>query len=149
MGRIDPRVGRFERGQAIVWVAVMFPFFLATIGLAIDGGIVFDNQRALQNVADSAARAGATRIDPNAYRDSGGQRVVLDQGSAEQLALAYVRGQGTDLRASVQTDPEHVVVVVQRAVPTSFLRIVGIDDVQILATATAEMQHGISQGTTG
>ena len=48
-----------HRGQAIVWTAVMLPLFLAIVGLAADGGLVFSARRELQNIADSAARAGA------------------------------------------------------------------------------------------
>lgn len=136
-------------GQAIVWVAVMLPLFLAVVGLAIDGGVLFDNQRALQNVADGAARAGAMQIDQNTYRSSSGQTVVLDQASAQQTALQYVTDQGAPISASVTTDPQHVVVTASRSVSTSFLRIVGITSMTILATATAGVQHGISQGTTG
>lgn len=138
-----------QRGQAIVWAAVMLPLFLAVIGLAIDGGIVFDDRRALQGVADSAARAGAMQIDQNTYRASAGQTIVLDQPSAQQVAVEYVSSQGTGMTATVTTDSQRVVVTVQRSAPTSFLRIVGIDSVQISAQATAEVQHGITQGTTG
>ena len=136
-----------RRGQAIVWVAVMMPFFLAIIGLAIDGGILFDNQRELQNVADGAARAGAMQIDQQTYRESGGQTVVLDPEGARQVATAYVLDQGTTLTAGVSADSHQVVVSVNRAVPTGFLRIVGITTIQISATATAEVHHGITQGS--
>lgn len=136
-----------QRGQAIVWVAVMLPLFLSVIGLAIDGGVVFDSRREAQNVADSAARAGAMQIDQSTYRTSAGQTVVLDPASAEQDAAVYVSSQGAGLTATVSTDPRRVVVTVHRAVPTSFLRIVGITTVQVSATATAEVQHGITKGS--
>jgi Flp pilus assembly protein TadG len=136
-------------GQAIIWAAVMLPLFLAIVGLAIDGGIVFDNHRELQNVADSAARAGAMQVDVNAYRASAGQTVVLDQASAQQAANAYLSSQGSALNGTVTADSEHVVVVVNRSVSTGFLRVIGIRGVQITAGATAEVQHGITQGTTG
>lgn len=150
MNGASRRVTRtFHSGQVIVWTAVMLPLFLSVIGLAIDGGIVFDNQRALQNVADGAARAGAMQIDQDSYRASSGQSVVLDQAGARQAAVAYLDSQGANLSASVTTDSVHVTVVVGRAVPTSFLRLVGIGSIQISARATAEVQHGINQGTTG
>src|SRR5438874_1114107 len=144
---IPALLGHFRRGQAIVWTAVMLPFFLAIIGLAIDGGVVYDNQHALQSVADGAARTGAAQIDQNAYRASAGQSVVLDQGTAQQAAVGYVSSQGSNLSGAVSTDPVHVVVTVRRSVSTSFLRIVGINTVQISATASAEVQHGITQGS--
>jgi Flp pilus assembly protein TadG len=137
---------RVRCGQALVWTAVMLPLFLSIIGLAVDGGVVFDARRALQNAADSAARAGAMQVDQDTYRASGGQTVVLDPGSARQAAAAYVGDQGESLTGSVSASPQRVVVTVHRQVPTSFLRIVGITTVQISATATAEVEHGIAQG---
>lgn len=140
------RTFRAEKAQAIVWVAVMLPLFLSVIGLAIDGGIAFDARRELQNVADGAARAGAMQIDQNVYRASAGASVVLDVNSARQAAAAYVAGQGKDLSATITVSPRRIEVRVRRSEPTSFLRIVGLDSIPMAATATGEVQHGISRG---
>jgi len=43
-----------ERGQALVWVVVFMPVFLAIIGLALDAGIVFDREQGLWRLARSA-----------------------------------------------------------------------------------------------
>lgn len=141
------RTFRAETGQAIVWVAVMLPLFLSVIGLAIDGGIAFDSRRELQDVADGAARAGAMQIDQNVYRASAGASVVLDVNSAQQAAAAYVASQGKDLTATTTVSPRRIEVTVRRLEPTSFLRIVGLDSIPMAATATAEVQHGISRGS--
>ena len=66
MNRWRPTGG--QAGQAIVWAAVMLPLFLAVVGLAIDGGVVFAARRELQNVADAGARPGAMQVDHGAYR---------------------------------------------------------------------------------
>ncbi len=133
-----------ERGQAIVWVAVMLPLFLSVIGLAIDGGIVFSYRRELQNVADSAARAGAMQIDQQVYRDSAGETVVLDVAGAQQVAAEYLASQGAGLSGTIAADQRQVVVQVGRDAPTSFLRLVGINTVHITATAPAEARVGIA-----
>src|SRR6266536_80009 len=86
-----------QRGQAIVWTAVMLPLFIAIVGLAADGGLVFSARRELQNLADSSARAGAQQIDVLAYRESRGRTVVLDEHSARQVAADQARSQGRDL----------------------------------------------------
>lgn len=135
-----------DLGQAIVWVAVMLPLFLSVIGLTIDGGFVFSARRALQNVADSAARAGAMQVDERAYRESSGQRVVLDVEAAREVAAAYVATQRGGLTAGVQAEPQRVVVQVAREVPTSFLRLVGIQSAHVTATASAEVRYGIERG---
>ena len=134
---------RGEAGQALVWTAVMLPLFLSVIGLAIDAGTIFDARRELQNVADSAARAGAMQIDQTVYRQSSGATVVLDTAAARQAASQYVSSQG-NVAATVDVAPQQVVVHVSRNVPLSFLRLVGISAVRITATAPASPRHGIS-----
>ena len=132
-----------EAGQALVWVAVMLPLFLSVIGLSIDAGTIFDARRELQNVADSAARAGAMQIDENTYRASSGSTVVIDPAAARRAAAQYVQSQGAGFSAAIDVAPQRVVVQVSRSVPTSFLRLVGIGTVRISATAPAAPRFGI------
>lgn len=135
-----------QPGQVLVWVAVMFPLFLAIVGLALDGGLVFSARRELQNLADGAARAGAMQIDQQVYRESSGAIVVLDPDQARQVAADYVAEQGKDFAATIDVDTQRVGVWLDRDVPMSFLRLVGIDRVRITAMAPAEVRHGIEQG---
>jgi Flp pilus assembly protein TadG len=132
-----------EGGQALVWVVVMLPLFLSVIGLSIDAGTVFDARRELQNVADSAARSAAMQIDQSTYRASSGETVVLDAATARQAAAQYVDSQGAGFAATIDVGPKTVVVQVSRSVPTSFLRLVGIENVRISATAPAAPRFGI------
>jgi Flp pilus assembly protein TadG len=140
---VTPRRG--EGGQALVYVAVMLPLFLAIVGLAVDGGVVWGARRELQNVADTAARAGAMQIDVVAYRQSAGELIVLDPTSARETAASYLAGT-PGLSAQIQADQRRVVVAVRREVRLSFLRIVGLQTVQIGAVAPAEVRFGIEQG---
>ncbi len=132
-------------GQAIVWTAVMLPLCLSVVGLAIDAGILFSARRELQNVADSAARAGAMQVDVRAYRESSGANVVLDQAAARDAAAEYVAQQGKGMAATVVAEPQRVVVSVSRDAPMSFLRLVGITTVRVSATAPAEVRYGIER----
>jgi len=151
MRRASIRDGRWwaqfraaEPGQVIAWVAVMLPLFLSIVGLAIDGGTVFDARRELQNVAASAARAGAMQIDQGVYRQSSGATVVLDVPAARQAAAEYVASQGHGFVATIDVEAKRVVVQVSRSVPTSFLRLVGISTVRITASAPAAARYGIA-----
>lgn len=123
----------------------MLPLFLSVVGLAIDAGILFSARRELQNVADSAARAGAMQVDGRAYRESSGANVVLDQAAARDVAAEYIAQQGKGMVATVAAEPQRVVVSVRRDVPTSFLRLVGITTVRVSATAPAEVRYGIER----
>lgn len=134
-----------QAGQVAVFVAVLLPLFLAVIGLALDGGLVFSARRELQNVADGAARAGAMQIDVATYDATNGQTVVLDRRQATQVASEYIVSQDPRVAASIDAEPQRVVVQAGRTVPTGFLRVLGIASVQISATASAEVRHGITQ----
>ena len=139
------RPRRGEGGQALVYVAVMLPLFLAIVGLAVDGGVVWGARRELQNVADTAARAGAMQIDLGAYRQSAGEVIVLDPTSARETAAGYL-AETPGLVAEVQADQQRVVVTVSREVRLTFLRIVGLETVRIGAVAPAGVRFGIEQG---
>jgi len=71
-----------ERGQAAVLLALAFVILLASVGLAIDGGIVYTERRRAQNAADAAAMAGALAI--------------LNQGNPVPVAFARAADNGYD-----------------------------------------------------
>lgn len=131
------------RGQALLWVALIMPIFLALVGLALDGGIVFAARRQAQNVADGAARAGAQEIDIPRYRATG--EIALDRPMARYVARQYAEGPG-GLGATVDTAGTQVIVMVRRDVPLSFLRLVGLSSVSIGTTAVAQPFYGIDKG---
>lgn len=136
-----------EPGQSIIWVAIMFPFFVSTVGLAIDGGIVFSARRELQNVADGAARAGAMQISEWSYRRAFGAGVDLDPIAARRAALEYLQDNAPKgLRdARVHADVQQIEVEVEAIVETAFLRVVNIREVPIKATAPAEVRYGVER----
>src|SRR5437588_9025337 len=81
---------RRSAAQALVWLALTLPLLMSTAGLAIDGGVLLASRRQLQSVADGAARAGATRLDLDRLRGSGGADVQLDQALASETAAVYL-----------------------------------------------------------
>jgi Flp pilus assembly protein TadG len=124
----------------------MLPLFLSVVGLAMDAGLVFAARRELQNVADGAARAGAMQVDIDAYRQSSGEKLVLDQSKALQAAAEYVANEPADVTATIEADGEGVLVEARRDVPTSFLQLIGVKTVQIGAAAPARPRYGIESG---
>ena len=127
-------------GQALLWVAIMLPLFLAIIGLALDGGALFAARRQAQNAADAAARAGAQEIDIARYRATG--EMTLDRPMARYVARQYAEGRG-ESGATVDIAGTQVIVTVRRDVPLSFLKLVGLSRVSIAATAIAQPFYGI------
>jgi Flp pilus assembly protein TadG len=141
-----------QSGQALIWLTLMLPLFLAIAGLAIDGAVLLTARRELQSVADGAARAGATEVDLVTLRASDGQAVRLDPARATARASAYLRDRlprevqfQSQPATSVSTTATGVQVRVSGQIATAFLRAVHIDTFPVEATASADVRHGIQQ----
>ena len=134
------RTLRRQRGQAILWVTVFMPFFLAILGLAMDGGLVLDQEQGLQRLARTSARVGAEQVDQQTYYASQGATLALDVPAAKRAALAYITSEAPAASAQVAADGQTVDVRVERTVPMAFLRIVHLDSVRLTATGTARLQ---------
>jgi len=131
---------RDDEGQVLVMVALMMVGVVSVVGLVSDGGLVFAQRRDLQNVADAAAAAGAMQIDEAAYRSTG--EVVLDEQLARDAAAFYLDAEG-DLDYVVNVLPDRVEVAVSRQATTGFLRVIGVDGVEVSASASAEPRYGV------
>ena len=131
---------RREEGQALVMVAVMMVGLVGVVGLVSDGGLVFAERRDLQNAADAAAAAAAMQIDEDVYRATGD--VVLDERRASETAARYLAAED-GVSYEIATSPDSVEVSVNRQAATSFLGLIGIDDVDVSARASAEPRHGV------
>lgn len=129
-----------DEGQVLVMVALMMVGVVSVVGLVSDGGLVFAQRRDLQNVADAAAAAGAMQIDEAVYRSTG--EVVLDEQLAREAAAFYLDAEG-DLDYVVSVLSDRVEVSVSRQATTGFLRVIGIDGVEVSASASAEPRYGV------
>jgi Flp pilus assembly protein TadG len=134
----DPKVPRQqparrrERGQALLWFALMLPMLLGIIGLATDAGAVYLQRQALQLVADDAARTGAEQLDAGQLYAT--DQPALDPLAARQAALGYLARVAPDSVAGVAADRQTVAVTLQCAVPLPFLAVIG------LSTATVHVE---------
>ncbi|MCL4230931.1 MAG: hypothetical protein KJ053_05080 [Dehalococcoidia bacterium] len=131
---------RREDGQALVMVAVMMVGLVSVVGLVSDGGLVFAQRRDLQNAADAAAAAAAMQIDEDAYRATGD--VVLDERWAHETAARYLAAED-GVSYEILTSPDSVEVSVSQQASTSFLGLIGIDDMGVSARASAEPRYGV------
>jgi len=129
-----------DEGQVLVMVALMMLGVVSVVGLVSDGGLVFAQRRDLQNVADAAAAAGAMQVDERAYRSTG--EVILDEQLARDAAALYLEAEsGLDYVVAVL--PGRVEVSVSRQASTGFLKVIGIDGVEVGASASAEPRYGV------
>jgi Flp pilus assembly protein TadG len=117
---------------------------LVFVGVAIDGARLFTARRDLQNVADSAALAGASAVDERAFRDSEGAEVRVDPLAARQAIDEVVRASSlpSSTHVDVQVASDRVVVRIARPVRMQFLGLLGLAPQQIGAHASAAPQTG-------
>ncbi len=121
-------------GQVLVVVALGLVALVAFVGLAVDGGNLYSQRRAMQNAADAGALAGA------------GEICYGDPAIAATTAISYATHlNGADEDATTATVDGHIVTVdAGRAVDTFFARIIGFETVDVTASARAACGKAIS-----
>lgn len=125
-----------EKGQALVFFALVIVGLLGALALATDGGMVMYDRRSAQNAADSAAMAAGYVFANNPWdADTLSSRI---QNAAEQIAASngysspdktveveYPPAAGTFHYVGPDTDPSHYIrVKISSPVDTSFVHFV-------------------------
>jgi uncharacterized membrane protein len=143
-------IGRRHPAQALVFVVVALPMFLAIAGLAIDTTLLTLQRRELQSAVDGAARAGATRVNTELLRASGGSDVELDVDRARTAGRAYLEqtlasavAWRSEPRWQVDVTRTKIHVSVVGTLHTVFLRVVGMDQVPVAASSDASVEYGV------
>ena len=152
--RSDPQPGRRpenERGQMLVIVGVAMVALVAMVGLVIDGGFAWSENRAAQNGVDAAAHAGAIVILENHIGDARttGDVWTATADSAAENGVDLESAQYTDVNGTPigaidagSTSPipaaaQGVLAQGTRTHETFFMQVVGIDDVTARNDATS------------
>jgi Flp pilus assembly protein TadG len=133
---------RSQDGQATVLILGLAIVVFAVTGLAVDGTRAFIARLTLQNAADAAALAGAGELDLGTYYSSGGSELRLDATGARALAYRYLDARGFAGRAAVDANEGSVTIVLRDEIATSFLGLVGVDDLPVASEARAEPVPG-------
>lgn len=127
----------FERGQALIVVALVIVGLVGMVALAVDGGNVFSDRRKAQNAVDAAALASAYA------RIKGGDVIGAALESAAQNGYD---NNGVSNIISVYTPPrdgphagdiEYIQVIITSNVTTYFARVVGTSQVTNTVQAIA------------
>lgn len=133
------RGGR-DGGRISTFLAVLVLGVLAVAGAGIDGGQALAAQKRAYVMATDAARTGAQQIDLALYRNTG--NAVLDPAAAQAAAHARLEQTGTVGQANATTT--EVTVTVWNTQPTALWSLIGIPEITVSATATAQLRHGIT-----
>jgi hypothetical protein len=151
---------RSERGQAVVLALVgISAFIIAAMGLALDGSTLFAQHQMAQTAADAAAQAAAlsvfdgTNTSGTAAFSTGSSFTCTTTDARTPCTYAALNGFGTIASDTVTVsfpgsatgvtlsgDAVPVLkVTVQRAVPTTLMRLFGTATTTVQATATAAL----------
>ncbi len=136
---------RSESGQVTLFGIGLVVLLLFVGGVSLDLWRVLSTQRALQELADGAAAAGANGIDTASVWSAAD--LVLDQPVAEQLAAANLGAQSDRpglLAASIDaSDPTVMVVTVEGEVDLVLLDLFSpAEPISIEVRATARPARG-------
>ena len=84
-----------QHGQVLVMAAAVLAFlFVPLCVFLIDTGLVEANYAQLGETLQASVEDGASQIDQQAFRQSGGQRAVLDQAAARQISERSLQASG-------------------------------------------------------
>lgn len=128
----------FERGQALIVIALAAVALVGMVGLVVDGGRAFVDRRKAQNAADSAALASAYA------RIKGDQDMVT-----AALSSAAENGYNNDGKTNVvelysppkdgphSGDVEYIQIIITSNLNTYFARVIGRQKITTIVEATA------------
>ena len=134
-----------ERAQATVWLVMLTLVLGLLFGLLADGAVLFADQRWAAQLADSAARAGASQLDEAALRDTPGQPPRMVLARAEDRARQYVADREPAADVQPQAGPQLIVVRVRLHASTSIAHLPGQDGVDVVAEGSARPLAGLAQ----
>lgn len=128
-----------DRGSMTVWAMGLSLLLFAVGFLALDLWSGFAARQEAAAIADSAAIAGSTAVDEDAWRSG---TLALDAGLAQtrayDAALTHPAWDGS-MTVSTAADPEGVTVAISRTIPFRFISgLVPNQVAEITVTAYAE-----------
>jgi Flp pilus assembly protein TadG len=155
-----------ESGSVLVLTALSFAMLTSFLAIAIDIGSIYESQRQLQTLADSAAMAAALEVNSCgathgcAVMQTAATTALTEGGTAAPaIFLQCAAASGTGLLLTINngpcslgaTDPNngntnYVEAVVTENKPTYFARVFGISTVLISARAEAGTASSSSSG---
>lgn len=146
-----------QHGQALVLFAVALVALIVAVGLVIDVGYAWAQQRNMQNSADAAAKAGALMLAKRAAEGSGS---LIDDEAVRNAVFASAAANDSDIESAIYADWQGnllgaavgagvipvdangfaaagVAVATRRDQRTFFSGVVGITNLRVIKDATA------------
>lgn len=136
------RRSRNERGQALLLVVGFTLVAFAVAGVAVDGARLWVLRRGLQNSVDAASLAAAARLDSSGFYSGGGRRARIDSAAALEEAHDLMTSRRVADQFDITVDNGHVRAVATARLRTSFLSLVGVEELHVVAEAGAAPVFG-------
>ena len=114
----------------------------AVAGVAVDGAKVWLFRRGLQTTADSAVLAAAAELDVNAFYEANGTSARLEPAAAIDAGREVLDRRGLASRSRISIEGDVVRARVSGRLRTSFLSLIGVDELPVVAEATATPVFG-------
>ena len=132
------KIKHFERGQALILIALAVIGLAGMVGLVVDGGNAFLDRRNAQNAADSAVLASAlARIKGEANWSGAALESAAQNGYNNDGVRNTVELHTPPKDGPYAGDINYVQVVIISHVPTYFARLIGRQELVNVVEATA------------
>lgn len=118
-------------------IGLSITVLIGALGLAVDTTRGYTVQSRLQGAVDAAALAGAKAHVEDAGNVSAEARMFFDANYAKD----YMGGRVTDFDANVDEDSENMVVEASVTLPTTFMQIFGIRELNVSSEAQVNAAH--------
>lgn len=129
-----------ERGSVSVYVVIIAASLMLMAGLCVEGGRVLNARSTMADQAEQAARVGVQQLSMEKLRGSG--VAATDPSAASSAARSYLARTGDAQTSTVRASSDRVSVTVERDVPTTMLRLVGIPSIHVSVTGEARNDFG-------
>lgn len=134
-----PSRQRDERGSASAFIVGIAVTMLVLAGLVVDGGGALNARMTLADDVEAAAIAGAQAVDLDALHDR--SVIVIDEAAARQRAHEVLAGRGyEDVVVRVDVLSQLVTVSARDTIATKMLNLIGFNQFDISASATADAE---------
>jgi cytoskeletal protein RodZ len=128
-----------ERGSITPLIAVLAATFIVLGGLIYDDGRADAAKATAIDEAQQAARTAAQALNPADLRNN---ILALAPSQAIADAQQYIASCGDTGTVTISGD--EITVHVTRRQPTAFLDAIGISEITVTGTATAELEQGVT-----
>ena len=129
-----------ERGSVSVYVVIIAASLMLMAGLCVEGGRVLNARSTMADQAEQAARVGVQQLSMDKLRGSG--VAATDPSAASSAARSYLARTGNAQTSTVKASSDRVSVTVERDVPTTMLRLVGVTSIHVTVTGEARNAFG-------